>query len=102
METTFLTLGVFLIVLGLMLLLADLFIPSGGVLIVLGLGGLGVGVAFLFRYDTTVGFWSLAGIALAVPVGGILLFKFWAYTPLARMAAPGRSMRRLRTGMCGK
>ena len=89
METTFLTLGVFLIVGGLMLLLADLFVPSGGVLIVLGLGGMGVGIAFLFRYDTTVGVWALVATALALPVGGVLLFKLWAYTPLARMAAPG-------------
>ncbi len=89
METTFLTLGLFLIGLGLMLLFADLFVPSGGILIVLGLGGLGVGIAFLFRYDTEIGIWALAGTALAIPVGGVLLFKLWAYTPLARMAAPG-------------
>ena len=88
METMFLTLGLALIGLGFLLLVAELFVPSGGVLVVLGLGGLGVGVAFLFRYDTTVGVWSLVGTALALPVGRRAAVQLW---PLHAAGAHGRA-----------
>lgn len=81
-----LTLGIVLMAAGLLLLLADLFIPSGGILMLLALGSMGVGVTLLFRHSTTAGLIALATLFVALPVIVGLLIKFWPHTPIARMA----------------
>jgi len=89
MDTTaYLTLGLILVASGLLLLLADLFVPSAGVLTVLSLAALVGGIIFLFAYDAFVGVCSLGGVVVALPVLGGLLIKYWAHTPLGRMAHP--------------
>ena len=73
MDSTFLTLGIFLILAGFLLLAADLFIGSG-VLLVLALSGVLVGLAFLFKYDPMTGVVGLVVVFLAGPaVVGLLL-----------------------------
>jgi membrane-bound serine protease (ClpP class) len=85
MDTTFLTLGAFLIVVGFLLLLGELFVTSG-VLFVLALGSIAVGVVFLFRYDTTVGVGGLIGVVLTLPTAGYLIIRMLPNTPLAQLA----------------
>ena len=84
MDTTFLTLGTFLIVVGFLLLLGELFVTSG-ILLVLAVGCIGVGVVFLFRHDTLVGVLGLVGVVVAVPVTGYLTIRMLPNTPLAHL-----------------
>lgn len=78
-----LTLGIVLMAAGLLLLLADLFIPSGGILTLLALGSMGVGVTLLFRHSMTAGLTALGTLFVALPVIVGLLIKFWPHTPIA-------------------
>src|SRR5436305_9318394 len=84
MDSTYLTLGAFLILVGFLLLAAELFIPSGGVLFVLSVAGLGVGIALVFLYDTNWGLYTLAGVVVAFPALGGLLLHLWPRTPMGR------------------
>src|SRR5262245_57211818 len=74
MDTTFLTLGLTLIAIGLLLLLADLFIMSGA-LAALSVVAVIVGLVFVFRHDTTTGAITFGALVLGLPVGGYLLMR---------------------------
>jgi membrane-bound serine protease (ClpP class) len=78
METTFLTLGLFLLGVGVLLLLGELFLPSAGILLMLALSSVIVGLVFLFKYDTILGVSALLGIIAAVPFTGGVLLRFWS------------------------
>jgi membrane-bound serine protease (ClpP class) len=82
MDTFFLTLGAFLIGIGFLLLVADLFVASG-VMMVLAVAGLLIGIAFVFRYDTWIGLYTLVGVVGGVPATSWLLLRFG---PLGRVA----------------
>lgn len=84
MDTSFLTLGIFLIVVGLLLLLGELIVTSG-LMLVLALVSILVGLVFLFRYDTSVGFVGLAGVAVSVPTVGYFILRLLPSTPLAKL-----------------
>src|SRR5262245_45170732 len=82
---SYLTLAYLLIALGLGLLLAELLIPSGGVLFVIAAGCLIAGVALTFYYgDTTTGLVTLLVEFLAIPLVAIAGLYVWPYTPLGR------------------
>src|SRR5687768_13397331 len=51
-----------LIVVGLLLIVAEVFLPSGGILSVLALAGIIVGVAMNFARDATEGFLTLVAL----------------------------------------
>ncbi len=76
MDNTFLTLGLVLIGIGLLLLLVDLFIASGA-LAVLALAAVVLGLVFVFRYDTVVGLLTFAGLFIGVPLVGGAIVRFW-------------------------
>jgi membrane-bound serine protease (ClpP class) len=83
-----------LIVLGLLCLAAEVFIPSFGVLFVLGIGGLVAGVAMLFSYDssnnTSYGLITLIGLFVFIPIAAPLLLHYWPKTSLGkRFFLPG-------------
>jgi membrane-bound serine protease (ClpP class) len=84
MDSTFLTLGIFLIVLAFVLLVLELFIPTGGILFVLSIAGIGFGVALIFKYDTTAGLIALLGVGVALPVVGSLLLYLWPRTGIGK------------------
>lgn len=69
---------------GFLLMVAELFIPSGGVLSVLSIAALAVGVALTFFKSTTIGWYTLVGVFIALPVVGGMLFKLWPKTPLGK------------------
>src|SRR5262249_54971667 len=75
-----------LIALGLLLLAAELFIPSGGLLGVLSLAALVVGVAMTFLYseDASTGIITLIGVFIAVPVLSSVLLHYWPKTPMGK------------------
>jgi membrane-bound ClpP family serine protease len=86
-----LSLAYILIAAGFLLMVAELFIPSGGILSVLSATGILVGVAMTFSHSTPVGLWTLLGVGLALPVAMTLAFHYWPKTPIGKrmfLAAP--------------
>jgi membrane-bound serine protease (ClpP class) len=87
-NSSYLTLGAFLVGLGFLLLVADLFISSG-VLLLAAVGCMLVGLGLLFKYDyegkTSVGFYVLVGLLAGVPLTTWFLLRVG---PLRRMV-PG-------------
>src|SRR5262249_9278443 len=83
---TSLTLAYLLIALGLLLLAAELFIPSGGLLFVLSMAALVVGVAMTFLYseDPSTGLITLIALFVVVPVLGSVLLHYWPKTPIGK------------------
>jgi membrane-bound serine protease (ClpP class) len=79
-----LTLAYILIGLGLLLLVAELFIPTGGILFVLSIGALVVGVAMTFYHDSVIGMITLVVVFIAIPVLATLAFHYWPKTPLGK------------------
>jgi membrane-bound serine protease (ClpP class) len=79
-----LTLAYVLIALGLVLLVAELFLPTGGVLFVLSVVALIVGVAMTFRYDQSTGVVTLIGVFVAIPLLGAIALHYWPKTPMGR------------------
>src|SRR5438270_7552022 len=84
MDSTNLTLGLALVVASFLFLIAELFIPSAGVLFVLSIAGMAVGVALTFFYSTTAGLFTLLGVFIALPTLGGLILHYWPRTALGR------------------
>jgi membrane-bound ClpP family serine protease len=80
MEPSTLALAYVLIVVGFLLLAAELFIPSGGVIFVLAVAAIAGGVAMTFYYDISTGTITLIGVFIALPVLGSLLLHYWPRT----------------------
>lgn len=76
--------GLLLIGAGVVLLLTDMFVPSGGILSILAGVCAIAGIVLLFKHDTT---WGLAG-SLAVlvlgPMAVAFMLKVWPHTPMGR------------------
>ncbi len=79
-----LTLGYALIGVGFLLMVAELFIPNGGILGVLSLAALGIGVALTFQYSLTVGMATMIGVFIALPVVIGVLLPYWPRTPIGK------------------
>src|SRR5205085_10625682 len=73
-----------LIVLGLVLLAAELFLPTGGILFVLAVGALVVGVAMTFAESTSRGMVTLVAIFVIIPIVGPILIHYWPKTPVGK------------------
>jgi membrane-bound serine protease (ClpP class) len=84
MDAGYLTLGLFLIVLGFFLAAGELFLPMHGTLMILGVTGIAVGVSLVFSYNTTAGLWTLLCVFVALPVAGGFLLRLWPRTPLGK------------------
>src|SRR5262245_22066407 len=82
--STMLSLAFLLIGLGFLLLVAELFIPSMGVLFALSLAALAVGVTLAFIYDTTTGIITLICVFIALPVVLGFMFYLWPKTPIGK------------------
>lgn len=72
------------VMIGLLLLIAEVFIPSGGVIGLLALGMLGVGLWRAFAISTTTGLRFSLGLALVLPVTLVVAVQLWPKTPMAR------------------
>jgi membrane-bound ClpP family serine protease len=77
--------SVLLLLLGLALLCAEVFIPSGGLLGFLSIASLLSGLALAFYHrGTEVGLLFLIGTILAVPGVLMVAFRYWPQTPMGR------------------
>ncbi len=74
----------FVVAVGLVLIVAELLLMTGGVLFVLGVAGLVAGVAMLFAYDATQGLVTLLGLFVLLPAGAPLVLAWWRRTALGR------------------
>ncbi len=84
MDEVMLFWGLGLLAAALLLLVVELFVPSGGIISVTSILVAIAGVVCLFRYDVT---WGLIGV-LMVLIGGPVAFSFglriWPETPVGR------------------
>jgi len=80
---------IFLFGVGTALLIAELFIPSHGMLTVVSLGLLVAGVVMTFRnYGETAGILAIISCLIAVPSFGLAAIKIWPRTWIGRRIAP--------------
>jgi len=84
MDEAMLLWGLGLLAAAALLLVVELFVPSGGIIAITSLLVAIVGVVCLFRYDTT---WGLIGVLIVI-IGGPVAFAFglriWPETPVGR------------------
>jgi membrane-bound ClpP family serine protease len=74
-----------LIVLGVVLLVVELFVPTGGVMFLISTLCILIGIGMVFIYgDTSTGLLTLLAVFVAGPVLGGLLLALLPYTPLGR------------------
>jgi membrane-bound serine protease (ClpP class) len=83
-----LTLALLLYVIGIALLVLEIFIPSHGVLGLSGLGFLIGGIVVAFRIGQGVGYVAVFLAIVLVPTGAVLAVKYWYQTPVGRRIAP--------------
>src|SRR5258708_37533326 len=83
-DSTNLTLGLALVAASFLFLLAELFIPSAGVLFVLSIAGLAIGVALTFFHSAAAGLTTLLGVFIVLPVLGGVMLHYWPRTALGR------------------
>src|SRR4051812_42601587 len=80
-----LTIAYLLIVLGLALLVAELFIPSGGALFIASSLCILGGVVLTFIYgDTATGMVTLLSVFVVVPAVATLMLYLWPRTPMGK------------------
>ncbi|MGE3806886.1 MAG: hypothetical protein AB7K24_19640 [Gemmataceae bacterium] len=75
-----------LIGIGLVLLAAEVFVPSLGILFVLGTACLvgGVAMTFIFASSPYIGWLTLLIIGFLLPVGGYFMFQLWPKTMIGK------------------
>jgi membrane-bound ClpP family serine protease len=73
-----------LIALSLVLLAAELFLPTFGVLFVLGLTALVVGIAMTFNASPSQGMVTLIAVFVIIPILGPILLHYWPKTALGK------------------
>jgi membrane-bound serine protease (ClpP class) len=78
LQLTYLLIGA-----GLLLLLAELFIPSG-ICFVLAVAAIIAGVVVAFSYDTYWGWITLCIVFVAIPLLGSILVHYWPRMPVGR------------------
>ncbi len=75
--------------LGVLILVAEVFIPSHGILTVVGLGLLVAGVVQTFSYaGRDAGIIAVLACLVFVPAFAILAIKYWHRTPIGKRIAP--------------
>lgn len=78
-----------LLLVGLALIMLEVFVPSGGVLGLLAVLALGAGVVMAFvEQGMAAGLGALAGVFVAVPIVLVLAFQWFPATPLGRRVLP--------------
>jgi len=84
------TWGILLICLGLLLLVAEVFIPSGGAITILAIVALIVGVVMVFYAPesegggTTSGFMAICALLVLIPLVVGVAFHFWPKTKMGK------------------
>jgi membrane-bound ClpP family serine protease len=73
-----------LLALALVLLVLELFVPTGGALAIMTGVAAVASIASMFIYDTVYGAVYLALLCAGSPLVLLLVFKVWSHTPIAR------------------
>ena len=73
---------------GLAILVAEVFIPSHGVLGLVAIATLGFAVYETFQVSGVAGVVSLGALAILVPTAVIAMVKTWYQTPIGKRACP--------------
>jgi membrane-bound serine protease (ClpP class) len=73
---------------GVFLLLAEIFIPSYGILSVAALGFLITAVVKTFGYGREAGIVAMCACLVLIPVFAYLAIKYWHRTPIGRRISP--------------
>jgi membrane-bound serine protease (ClpP class) len=73
-----------LIVVGLLLMAAELFLPTGGIVLVLGVGGVIAGVAIAFNRSPEQGMVTLIVVVILVPLLAPALLYYWPRTAIGK------------------
>ena len=74
---------------GVLMLVAEIFIPSHGILTVVGLGFLIAGIVQTFKiHGRDAGIVSVFACAVFVPILAVVAIKYWHRTPLGKRIAP--------------
>lgn len=79
---------VLLYTVGSLILIIELFLPSHGILGILGLCTLGFAVYETFLVSNVLGLIGLAILAIVLPVGLIVAVRTWHRTPLGKRISP--------------
>jgi membrane-bound serine protease (ClpP class) len=77
-----------LYVIGAVVLVAEIFIPSHGILTVVGLGLLIAGSYKTFQLSMFAGYASLLGVLAFLVTFAVLAIKYWHRTPIGRRISP--------------
>jgi membrane-bound serine protease (ClpP class) len=77
-----------LYIFGAALMIAELFIPAGGLVGVVGLLVVGVGLYMTYEASVMAGWISLLIILVVVPMGTIYAIKNWHRTPVGKRISP--------------
>ena len=86
---TSLSLVLLLYSVGVLMLVAEVFIPSHGILTVAGVGSLAAAVARTFMdHGRNAGILAVVTCLVALPVFGYLSIKYWRHTPIGRRIVP--------------
>ena len=87
-----LSLAYVLIGLGVLLMLAELLIPTGGLLLLAAGACIVVGVALTFFYGSLqAGMLTLVGVCVILPIVGGVMFYLWPHTPMGKRLVPPTS-----------
>ena len=78
------TLAILLLLAGLVLLVAEMLLPSQGILGLLGAAALAACVVVSFRIDSRLGFGVLVAMFVATPFAWMLWVKVWPKTAVGR------------------
>jgi membrane-bound ClpP family serine protease len=73
-----------LIVLGLLLLAAEIFLPTGGIMMVLGVAALVTGLAMTYYSSVTQGLVTTIAVFVLLPILGPVLLHYWPKTTLGK------------------
>lgn len=85
METAYLTVALALIGGGLLLLIAELFLPTGGILAAISVALIVIGITVPFFYgDPASGLLTLLGVCVVVPIVVSVMMNLAPRTPLVR------------------
>ena len=79
---------VFLYLIGTGILVAEIFIPSHGVLGVAGLGIFGAAIYMTFRQSETAGYIALLISLAFLPTMAVMAIRYWHRTPMGRKISP--------------
>jgi membrane-bound serine protease (ClpP class) len=76
--TDYLTIALVLFAIGVILLLAEILLPTGGILVVASLLFFAVGVGIILRYgDTVEAAVAIGGLAIGLPAAGFVAVHAW-------------------------